>query len=309
MAKDYYNVLGVSRGASEKEIRSAYRKLARKYHPDVNPGDAAAEAKFKEINEAYQVLSNPENRKKYDQFGENWRHADQFTGAGAGQAGSPFTWFSRSRRGSRPSGGQDFGGFGGLGDMFGDMFGTGRTHTTVEDFPPRATEVPVTITLEEAYHGAKRTVQMPSDPLSGGPGRVLEVNIPAGVQSGSKVHIGVQDKGGPPMDINLLVSVMPHSLFERRGDDLLVTVNVPLLDAMLGGEVEVPLITGRRAALKVPAETQNGRVFRLAGKGMPRKSSPGMHGDLLATVKVVLPKGLTAEQRRLFEQLRELSPA
>ena len=311
MARNYYEVLGVSRNAAEKEIRSAYRKLARQYHPDVNPGDATAEAKFKEINEAYQVLSSPEDRKKYDRFGENWRHADQFTGAGAGAGAagqSPFTWFTRSQR----SGGQRSGaeGFGGLGDLLGDLFGGGgRTRMTVEDFPPQQAEVAVSITLEEAYRGAKRTVQVPADPLSGHAGRTLEVGIPPGTQSGSRIHIGVPAGNGIPMDLYLRVTVVPHTVFERKGDDLHVTADVPLLDAVLGGEVEVPTITGGRVALKVPPETQNGRVFRLKGKGMPRREAPSTHGDLLATVRVVMPKRLTDEQRKLFAQLREMGTA
>ncbi|MEX2598928.1 MAG: J domain-containing protein [Dehalococcoidia bacterium] len=309
MAKNYYGVLGVPKNASDKDIRSAYRRLARQYHPDVNPEDAASEAKFKEINEAYQVLSKPEDRKKYDQFGENWKYADQYSqagaGAGAGQQGSPYTWFTRG--GGRRRGGQSRAGGEGLGDLLGDLLGGGaRTRMTMEDFPPQPVEVPVTVTLEEAYNGAKRKVQAPGDPLSGAPGRTLEVDIPAGVQSNSRVHIGVPNGGGgPPLDINLRITVAPHPVFERKVDDLLTTVNVPLLDAVLGGEVEVPAITGRKVALKVPPGTQNGRVFRLKGKGMPRRNAPGAHGDLLASVKVVLPESLTDEQRDLFQRLKE----
>ncbi|MEE8518981.1 MAG: J domain-containing protein [Dehalococcoidia bacterium] len=304
MAKNYYDTLGVPKGSSEKEIRSAYRRLARKYHPDVNPGDADAESKFKEINEAYQVLSDGESRKKYDRFGENWRHADQFERAG-NTGSSPFTWFSRARR-SR-SGGSS----GGLGDMFGDMFGGGRTQVSFEDLMDEGSaraqraEVPVTITLEEAYSGTSRMVQTQPDPFSGRPGKRLEVSIPPGVRSKSKVHI---DAGEAGLDLYLQVTVSPHKRFERNGDDLSVVIDVPLVDAVLGGEVEVPTITGKKVALKVPPETQNGRVLRLKGKGMPRKrgASTG-HGDLLATVKVVLPSDLSDEQRELFERLREPS--
>lgn len=304
MARSYYEILGVPRTASDKDIRSAYRKLARQYHPDVNPGDEAAEAKFKEMNEAYQVLSDPESRKKYDQFGENWRHADQFQRAGAGQGESPFKWHTRTRGGGgrRESSAGDFN----IGDLLGDLFGGGRrSRVTVDDFPPQQAEVPVTVTLEEAYSGAKRTIQTPEDPLSGVPGRTLEVNIPPGVHSGSRVHIGVPDKGTVPLDIYLRVTVAQHATLERKGDDLLTAVNVPVWDAVLGGEVEVPAITGRRVALKLPPETQNGRAFRLKGKGMPRSGGSG-HGDMLVTVKVVLPSKLTDEERQLFERLREL---
>ena len=304
MAKSYYDTLGVPRDASEKDVRSAYRRLARKYHPDVNRGDKSAEARFKEINEAYQVISDPANRKKYDRFGENWRHADQFSRAG-GDGSSPFTWFTRARR---PRGTRDPGVGSGFGDIFGDLFGT-RTRTRTQDFGgPQQVDVPITVTLEEAYAGATRMVQTPPDPFSGGPGRRLEVKIPAGVQSGSRVHIGAPSPNGPPLDLYLAVTVAPHAAFERKGNDLLTSVSVPLVDAVLGGEVEVPTITGAKVALKLPPETQNGRVFRLKGKGMPKGRGAGSsgHGDLLATVKVVLPDDLSDEQRSVFEQLREL---
>ena len=301
MAKSYYDTLGVSRDASEKDVRSAYRRLARKYHPDVNRGDKGAESRFKEINEAYQVLADAENRKKYDRFGENWRHADQFARAGAGGP-SPFTWFGRARRRGPGRGEAQRSAPSGFGDLLGDLFGT-RTRTGSGGFAAQPVDVPITITLEEAYAGAKRMVQTASDPFSGEAGRRLEVTIPAGVASGSRVHIGAPP-GGAPLDIYLSVTVAPHPRFERKGNDLLTQVSVPLADAVLGGEVEVSTITDAKVALKLPPETQNGRVFRLRGKGMPKGKSGG-HGDLLATVKVVLPTNLSDEQRELFERLRE----
>ena len=306
MAKNYYEMLGVPKGSSEKEIRSAYRRLARKHHPDLNHGDPKAEARFKEINEAYQVLSDEKSRKKYDRYGDRWRNADQFEHAG--DAGStPFTWFNRARSGRS---GRASGGFG---DIFGDIF-SGGTRVTFEDLTgdqaatTKRAEVSVTITLDEAYTGTNRTVQTQADSFSGRPGARLEVSIPAGVQSGSKVHVDATKAGGGGVDLFLRVAVSPHKRFERKGDDLLIVVEVPLADAVLGGEVEVPTITGKRVALKVPSETQNGRVLRLKGKGMPRKRGAATsHGDLLAAVKVVLPSGLTEEQRELFERLRELA--
>ena len=314
MAKSYYDTLGVPRDASEKEVRSAYRRLARRYHPDVNRGDKGAESRFKEINEAYQVLADAENRKKYDRFGENWRHADQFARAGAGGA-SPFTWFGRARRrGSGRSGAQESG-TGGFGDLLGDLFGTRTRPDSGTRIDPRAgfggfaaqpVDLPITVTLEEAYAGAKRMVQTAPDPFTGEAGRRLEVTIPAGVASGSRVHIGAPAPSGAPLDLYLSVTVAPHPRFERKGQDLLTQVSVPLADAVLGGEVEVSTITGAKVALKLPPETQNGRVFRLRGKGMPKGKSGG-HGDLLATVKVVLPTNLSDEQRGLFEKLQELS--
>ena len=307
MAKSYYDILGVGRDASEKEVRSAYRRLARKYHPDVTRGDKSAEARFKELNEAYQVLSDAGNRKKYDRFGENWRHADQFARSGAGGGPSPFTWFNRARQPRSAGQAAGAGGFGSFGDIFGDLFGT-RTRTNFDDAVGlQQVEVPVTVTLEEAYAGTTRMVQTPPDPFSGQPGHRLEVKIPTGVRSGSRVHIGAPVRGGAPIDIYLAITVAPNATFERKGDDLLTSVDVPLVDAVLGGEVEVPTITGKRIALKLPPETQNGRAFRLTGKGMPRRTggSGTAHGDLLATVKVVLPDALTDRQRELFEQLRK----
>ena len=307
MAKSYYDTLGVPRDASEKDVRSAYRRLARQYHPDVNRGDKGAESRFKEINEAYQVLADPENRKKYDRFGENWRHADQFARAG-GQGSSPFTWFGRARRRGPGRSGTQESSPGGFGDLLGDLFGSRArpdSRSSFGGFAAQPVDLPITVTLEEAYAGAKRMVQTAPDPLSGEAGRRLEVTIPAGVASGSRVHVSAPASGGAPLDLYLSVTVAPHARFERKGNDLLSQVSVPLADAVLGGEVEVGTITGAKVALKLPPETQNGRVFRLRGKGMP-KGRGGGHGDLLATVKVVLPTNLSDEQRELFQQLREL---
>ena len=303
MAKSYYDTLGVPRDASEKDVRSAYRRLARRYHPDVNRGDKGAESRFKEINEAYQVLADSESRKKYDRFGENWRRADQFTRAG-GEGASPFTWFGRARRRAPGRSGTQEPGYGGLGDLFGDLFGTRSRASSREFAAQRQVDLPITVTLEEAYAGAKRMVQTAPDPFSGEAGRRLEVTIPAGVASGSRVHVGAPAQNGAPLDLYLTVTVAPHARFERKGSDLLTQVSVPLVDAVLGGEVEVGTITGAKVALKLPPETQNGRVFRLRGKGMP-KGKTGGHGDLLATVKVVLPTALSGEQRALFEHLRQ----
>jgi curved DNA-binding protein len=303
MAKDYYETLGVDRGASEKDIRSAYRRLARQHHPDVNRGDDTAEARFKEVNEAYQVLSNAEDRKKYDRFGGNWRNADQYQRSSSGA--SPFSWFNRARQRGGGSAGA------GAGDMFGDIFGGGGgfSGVHVEDLTaPKRTDVPVKVTLEEAYAGATRTVTMPANALTGSAARRLEVSIPAGVRSGSRVHIGAAGQGRGGLDIYLVVTVSGHRIFERSGDDLATTVSVPLLAMVLGGEVEVPMITGKKVALKLPPETENGKVFRLKGKGMPSKRGAvgGGHGDELVTVQALLPKDMGTEQRRLFEQLKDL---
>jgi molecular chaperone DnaJ len=323
--KDYYAILGVGRSAPEKEIKQAYRRLARKYHPDVNPGDKTAEAKFKEINEAYEVLSDPEKRKKYDQYGDQWQYAEQFAKAGQG-AQWDFT-----RGGTHTT--FDFGDLGDLGDIFGGIFqgfgggaGTARRSARV-----RSMEHPVELTLEEAYNGTKRVLQLQAEepcPVCGGSGRVgrgrcsncggsgrllkpkrLEVKIPQGVRDGSKVRIagqGSQSYDGAKGDIFLVVKVLPHQIFERKGDDLHVEVPIPLVTAILGGEVGVPTLKGN-VALKVPPETQNGKVFRLAGQGMPHLNDSS-RGDMFAKVKVTLPTQLTPQERQLFEQLRRYRP-
>ena len=323
--KDYYSVLGVSRNASEREIKQAYRKLARQYHPDVNAGDKSAEAKFKQINEAYEVLSDKEKRQKYDQFGDQWQYADQFAQARRQQ--TPFWDFSQA-------GGQSFR-FeeADLGSLFDDLFGGGIRRRQVR--PRRGKDIrhPVEVTLEEAYHGTKRTIalqtEQPCSDCKGtgliqnlpcsvcrGSGVVsgvkrLEVKIPPGVKDGSRVRVAGKGEpgyaGGANGDLYLVMSVKPHRLFERKGDDLYVEVAVPLTVAMLGGEVFIPSLKGK-LALKVPPETQNGRAFRLAGKGMPHLGDSS-HGDLLAKVSVVLPTKLSEEEKKLFERLSQLRPS
>ncbi len=291
--KDYYKVLGISRSASEREIKQAYRRLARQYHPDVNPGDKSAEERFKQINEAYEVLSDKENRQKYDQYGDQWQYADQFAQA---QQQASFWGF-------RPGGGATRIHFsqGDFGSLFDDLlrgFGSGRQ--------PRAArgqniEVPVEVTLEEAYHGATRRLSLEE-------GKRLEVKIPPGVGNGSRVRLAGKGggSGGVKGDLYLVTSVKPHKLFERRGDDLYIGVAVPLVVAMLGGEVQVPTLKGK-LVLKIPPETQNGRSFRLKGQGMPHLGN-STRGDLVAKVSVVLPANLTPQEKELFKQLGQLRP-
>ncbi len=322
--KDYYEMLGVKRNASEPEIKQAYRRLARKHHPDVNPDDKSAEAKFKEINEAYEVLSDKENRKKYDQFGDRWQYADQFARA---QPQTPFRDFGQGgRTTSFHFGGDD------LGSLFDELFrGAGPATRRAQPRRGRDIESPVEVTLEEAYHGTNRTlslqVEEPCASCQGsgwiqnvpcatcqGAGAVarrkrLEVKIPAGVRTGSRVRIagkGQPGYGGASGNLYLVISVKPHRSLERRGDNLYVDVPVPLTIAMLGGEVQVPTLKGK-LALKIPAETQNGRSFRLAGQGMPHLGSSG-RGDLLARVNIVLPTKLSPKEKELFRQLNELRP-
>jgi DnaJ-class molecular chaperone len=318
--KDLYSVLGVARGASQKEIRQAYRKLARELHPDVNPGERAAEARFKDVNAAYEVLSDADKRKKYDKYGDQWEHADQIEEMQR-NAGRSY------RRGNVTF---DFGDggrtdFGDLGDLF-SFFG-GRSRG-----PRRGASLDhtVEITLEEAFQGTTRTLQLASEEpcatcagtgqianavchICGGSGAVLkprrlEVKIPAGVDNGSRVRIAGEGQagtgGGGRGDLYLVVSVHPHLRFERKGADLYVDVDVPLTDAVLGGEVEVPTLTGK-VLLKVPPLTQNGRVFRLTKQGMPRLNTKE-RGDLFARVRVKLPDEIGDKERALFEELRAL---
>ena len=319
-AKDYYAILGVSKNATEKDIKQAYRKLARKYHPDVNPGNKSAEAKFKEINQAHEILSDPEKRKKYDQFGENWQYADQFAKSGGQQQ----TTWDFSRRGA-PSDFGDQAGAEGYGDIFDSILRGFGSRTARHPQRGQDAEYPVEVSLEEAYRGTARVLEMQVEEpcptckgkgcrTCGGAGAVLrprrlEVKIPQGVREGSRVRIagkgGPGQMGGEAGDIYLLISVKPDDRFQRTEDDLHVDVPVLLIDAILGGEVEVPTLEGKKLALKIPPETQNGKVFRLAGQGMPRLGN-NTKGDLYAKVKVVLPIKLSAKEKELFQQLKSL---
>lgn len=313
--RDYYELLGVSRNASEDEVKKAFRKLARKHHPDVNPDDASAEERFKDVSEAYEVLSDPEKRAKYDRFGREWQRYQQSDApggfdwgqwrqpqpGGAGRPGTQYTYASSEDL-------EGMFGNAGFSDFFETLFGrsAGGRAGRARAPQPRAARGrdirhPVQVTLPEAYHGTKRMLNKD--------GRRLEVTIPAGVGSGSKVRVrgeGAQGlSGGPSGDLYLEVDVVPDDRFERRGSDLYAEVEVPLATAVLGGEVPIPTLSGT-VHLTIPPEAQNGSRFRLAGKGMPKLKTPDEHGDLFATVRVAIPTELTDEERALFEQLREL---
>jgi molecular chaperone DnaJ len=336
MARDYYDVLGLKRGASQKEIKQAYRKLARKHHPDVNPGDKGAEERFKEINSAYEVLNDAEKRKKYDRYGDRWEMAEAFekaraqAGGGGNRQSYQFDLNDLFGRGGA-SGGE---GFENLFDLFG-----GRGRRSRGPMRGQNIEYATEISLEEAYAGTTRTLHLQSEEVcatcggSGeiagavchvceGQGRVvrprrLEVTIPAGARDGTRVRLAREGSagvsGGPRGDLYVVVRVRPHPRFERKGDDLVTEVPVPLDDAVLGGEVEVETLNGKRIAIKVAPLTQNGRLIRLAGLGMPkldgtqtggRPAKSKEKGDLLAKVRVVLPATLSDRERELFEQLR-----
>jgi curved DNA-binding protein len=307
--KDYYKILGVSRNATPDEIKKAYRKLAMKYHPDRNPGKKEAEDKFKDINEANEVLSDPQKRARYDQLGESYTQWEQ-----AGRSGN-FNWDQWVNR--QPGGGrvnvgsyqdlesmfgggfsdfftQIFGGAGGMGGM-GGRTATGTRRRAPVRQQPETYEQPVTISLSEAYQGAERTVQIGE--------RRLAVKIPAGAATGTRVRMAGVGPGNS--DIFLVVEVASDAQFERKGDDLYCDVSIDLYTALLGGQASVQTMSGN-VVLTIPAETQPGQSFRLGGRGMPHLRAPNTFGDLYAKIKVTLPRHLTTQQKALFEQLRKM---
>lgn len=339
--KDYYKTLGVQKTADAKAIKQAYRKLARKYHPDQNPGNAAAAERFKEINEANEVLSDPEKRRRYDELGADWaRYAE----AGAGGFGA--------RPGGAGPGGyrvhvDQSGDLGDFSEFFRTFFGDHGARESpfqgveFEDRGPfggrgrarrgQDLQTEVEITLEEAHAGTRRTVEFQQlEPCGtcrgsgrqgkgpcgtcGGTGQVprsyrVEVKIPAGVRDGSRVRAagegGAGAGGGTRGDLYLRVRVQPHPLFERREDDLHVELPIAVWEAALGAEVEVPTLRGK-VAMKIPPETSSGRTFRLPGYGLPHVK--GGRGDQYVRVRIVLPRELSAREQALFEELHGLRP-
>jgi DnaJ-class molecular chaperone len=332
--KDYYASLGVSKNATEKEIKAAFRRLARKYHPDVNPGDKSAEARFKEINEANEVLSDPDKRRKYDELGANWRMYEQAPAGGPfGGGGAPFQGqWSWSTGGSGGPGGvrtlteeemaELFGGGsasggGGQDSPFSDFFrtffgGMGQSQARRGRGRPRSqqgrdVEHPIELDLEEAYRGSTRRLSMTHH----GEARNVEVRIPAGVTEGSRVRVAGEGGRGtgsaPSGDLYLRVHLRPNPAFDVKGRDVSTKVKVPVTTAVLGGEVSVIALGGRTLRLKVPEGTQNGQRFRLRGHGLPALGAKDAPGDLYATVEVVLPGTVSAEERRHWEALRGTS--
>ena len=315
--KDYYKILGVEKDASDSEIKKAYRRLAREYHPDVNPGDQTSEDRFKDINEAYEVLSDKEKRQKYDRFGSQWRQYER----GGGRP-EDFDW---SQWQTQPGAGsgyrtvtpeefeQIFGGAGGFSDFFETLFG-GRaqggsgfgadpfTQTRTRRRVGRDVEQKVDITLEEAFHGTTRSIQYEN-------GRTIQAQIPPGVRTGSRVRLSGQGEAGvggaDAGNLYLAVHVLPHAQFRREGDNVHVTVPVDLYTMLLGGSTTVASLD-RQVKLTIPPETDNGRVFRLGGLGMPNLKNPDKRGDLYVTVQVQLPKNLNEEEKELIQKLQAL---
>lgn len=300
--KDYYKTLGVTKNASDKEIKSAFRQLAQKYHPDKNPGDTKAEDKFKDLNEAYEVLSDPQKRAKYDQLGSSYA---QWERMGKPGGGFDFGQWTGSSGGGTYTNIDDILGQSGFSDFFTSLFGGAGQNTGGGRFGARRytsrgedIEQPVEITLEEAFTGAKRTLQKD--------GRRLEISIPAGARTGTKVRIAGEGGGGQPVgDLLLVVSVQPHPVFKREGDDLHADIPVEMYTALLGGEARVPTLNGD-VLLNIPPETQGGKMFRLAGKGMPKLRQPTEHGDLYGRVVLRIPTQLTERERQLVEELAAL---
>lgn len=299
--KDYYKTLGVERDASEKEIKSAYRKLARKHHPDVNPNDKSSEDKFKEVSEAYEVLSDKDKRTKYDQYGQHW---DQMGQPGAG--GQPPGWdsFTFDYGGAAGQGQQDFGGGEGFSDFFEMLFGQhargqspgaggGRRHHAPTK--GRHIEAEMEVSLEDAFQGAKKSFNFN--------GRKLEVTIPKGVKDCQKIRLAGQGEPGHGGAGDLLITtkVRHHPVYERKGDDLHVDVSVDYATAALGGEVQIPTLTGR-VTMKIPPKTSGSRVFRLPGQGMPKLKDDG-RGNLYAKVRVTIPETMSDEEQSLLEQI------
>lgn len=313
--KDYYQILEVSKQADEKEIKKAYRRLARQYHPDKNQGNKQAEEKFKEINEAYEVLGNADNRSKYDQLGSNYHRYQQ---TGGDPSDFDFSqWFSQGTDGGQRvqfDFGDLFGSQGGFSsqssgfsEFFNSVFGQQaqtRQSPRQDFFSQQATttdmEQIVTISLDEAYQGATRTFEQN--------GRSFTAKIPRGAKNGTKIRLRGKGSSGPggPGDLFLVIKVSPHSQFTRAGHNLEVIVPVDVITAVLGGKVVVPTLSGD-VTLKIPAGTQGGQTFRLRGKGMPHLRQPDQFGDLMAKINIQVPTTLTPEEQELYEKLARIT--
>jgi len=291
---DYYKILGVSKSASDEDIKIAYRKLARKLHPDLNPNDKDAHKKFQQINEANEVLSDPEKRKKYDQYGEDWKNAEQFEKAGrAGERAG-----AGGRQYNRPEDAFSDFGSGEYSDFFEQMFGSGRRNTK---FRGQDYQADLRISLRDAAKTHTQTLTVNE--------KNIRITIPAGVEDGQvirlKDHGAPGANGGPNGDLYITFRIEPDAVFKRVGNDLYITLNLDLYTAVLGGEVMVEALDGK-IKLKVKPETQNGTKTRLKGKGFPLYKHDGHFGDLFVTYNILIPQNLTPKQKELFTELSKL---
>lgn len=291
---DYYKILGIDKKASEADIKKAYRKLARKYHPDLNPNDKEAERKFKEINEANEVLSHPENRKKYDSYGKDWKHAEEFEKA---RQQNQSRQSSQSYR--QPGQGQyseeDFS------DFFGSMFGGRPGGQRNVQFRGQDFQAALHLNLEDVYRTHKRTLTVN--------GKNIRLTIPAGVKNGQTIRIkgygGEGINGGPKGDLTITFQIDNHTKFKRDGNNLYSNVDLDLYTAMLGGEIVIDSFEGK-VKLKIAPETQNGTQVKLKGKGFPVYKKEGKFGDLIITFTIKTPVNLTAKEKELFNELSKM---
>jgi len=296
---DYYKTLEITKSATEAEIKKAYRKLARKYHPDLNPNDKEAEKKFKEINEANEVLSNPENRKKYDKYGKDWPHADEFEKAGY----NPNQQYSKQQQDN-----QDFSGFGGgdfsesdFSDFFNSMYGTGRSSRSQAKYRGQDFNAELQLDLASAYTTHKQNLTINS--------KNIRITIPAGVENGQIIkipgHGGPGANGGPNGDLYITFLIENNSDFKREGNNLYAEVDLDLYTAILGGEINVNTFDGK-VKIKVPAETQTGTKVKLKGKGFPVYKKENQFGDLYITYNVKTPTKLSQKEKELFQELSKI---
>lgn len=299
--RDYYSVLGVSKGASEKDIKKAYKRLAMKYHPDKNPGDTAAEASFKEVKEAYEVLTDTSKRRQYDQFGHAAFEGGGFGGHGGHGGGGFDDIFGdafRQRGGGFGGGGFGGGGFGGFEDIFSQARG-GRGRPRAEKGQDQ--EYTLTVDFVDAIQGAEKVVELPIN----GENKKINVKVPAGIKDGEKIRFSGKGRpginGGPAGDLLLTIATRSHAFLERDGNDLICLTKVSMVTAALGGEAEVNVLDSR-FKLKIPAGTQSGRKFKMTGRGVT--SRKGETGDLLVKIQVETPTNLNDKQRDLLEQFK-----
>ncbi|MDQ0781767.1 J domain-containing protein [Chryseobacterium sp. W4I1] len=297
---DYYKILGVDKSATQDDIKKAYRKLARKHHPDLNPGDKEAEKKFKELNEANEVLSNPENRAKYDKYGENWKHGEEYEKAQQQRQYQQQNYSGDGFSGADFGEGEDFSDF--FQSMFGGTgggFGKSSRGSSSGKFKGQDVHAELNLNLKDAAQTHPQTFEIN--------GKKVRITIPAGVYDGQQIklkgHGSPGFNGGPNGDLYITFNIPVHPDFERIGNDLKTKVSIDLYTAILGGDVKVNTLDGS-VNLKVKPETQNGTTVRLKGKGFPMYKKEGQSGDLFVTYEVKLPTDLTDKQKELFEQLK-----